>query len=226
MSNFPSIEEIEDGLITTDDAPIGTDDLLAREAELLGDDALMFRTPADDLLRASNTQSYDAGFPDISGGDQTEFGGPGGTFTSAAPYLPPQTELYGAAPTAQEEEEPQVIKEWRERQALEIQRRDELSAKRKAETIEKAQVAIDDFYENYNIKKDKTIAQTRQEAEEYLKSIQENSSGDGNSWDKIAKYVDMSEKKARGAGPDKTRFREMLLSLRKDDNAPGASSGN
>ena len=82
----------------------------------------------------------------------------------------------------EEEEEPEVIKSvmpnpvyyitgplanlghvrlWRERQALDIQRRDELSENRKRETIEKAQRAVDDFYENYNAKRDKAIELTR-----------------------------------------------------------------
>lgn len=52
-------------------------------------------------------------------------------------------------------------RQWRERQTLEIQRRDELSDARKRETIGKAQGAVDDFYENYNSKRDKAIEQTR-----------------------------------------------------------------
>lgn len=52
-------------------------------------------------------------------------------------------------------------RQWRERQTLEIQRRDEQSEARKRETIEKAQGAVDDFYENYNSKRDKALEQTR-----------------------------------------------------------------
>jgi hypothetical protein len=54
-----------------------------------------------------------------------------------------------------------TTRQWRERQALEIQRRDELSEARKRETIEKARQNIDDFYENYNMKRDKAIEETR-----------------------------------------------------------------
>jgi hypothetical protein len=44
---------------------------------------------------------------------------------------------------------------------LQIQRREEIAQKKKQETIEEAQKAIDDFYENYNAQKEKAIAQTR-----------------------------------------------------------------
>jgi hypothetical protein len=51
--------------------------------------------------------------------------------------------------------------QWRERQQLEIAKRTEVSEKRKAETIKQAQQDIDDFYENYNTKRDKAVAETR-----------------------------------------------------------------
>jgi hypothetical protein len=44
---------------------------------------------------------------------------------------------------------------------LQIQRREEISQKKKQEIIEQAKQAIDDFYENYNVQKEKAIAQTR-----------------------------------------------------------------
>ncbi len=115
-------------------------------------------------------------------------------------------------------------REWREKRQQAIQHRDEVSERRKAETIKAAQTAIDDFYENYNTKKEKNIAQTRKEAEEFLASREDTSAG-GTSWERIAKLVDLSGKGARGgaAGTGKERFRELLLSLKKDEHAPGAT---
>ncbi len=90
--------------------------------------------------------------------------------------------------------------------------------------MKNAREAIDDFYENYNTKKDKTVAQTRKEAEEFLASREDTSAG-GTSWERIAKLVDLSGKGARGggSGTGKERFRELLVSLRKDEKAPGAT---
>jgi hypothetical protein len=56
------------------------------------------------------------------------------------------------------------IRQWREKRNLQIQRREEISAKKKQEVRDQARQAIDDFYENYNIQKEKAIAQTRQDS--------------------------------------------------------------
>lgn len=116
------------------------------------------------------------------------------------------------------------LRQWREQRTLALQHRDEVSQKRKEETIKAAQSSIDDFYENYNTKKEKTIAQTRKEAEQFLASREDTSTG-GTSWERIAKLVDLSGKGARGgaSGTGKERFRELLLSLKKDEKAPGAT---
>jgi rubrerythrin len=129
----------------------------------------------------------------------------------------------GYAATAESEEEPEVVREWRERRDAENARRAEQFAQQREETIREAQQNIDDFYENYNSKKDKLIAQTRREAEEFVAGREDTVSG-GTSWGRIAKLVDVSGKGAKGgaAGSGKERFREMLVSLRKDEKAPGA----
>jgi hypothetical protein len=53
----------------------------------------------------------------------------------------------------------------------------------------------------------------------------EDTSAGGTSWERIAKLVDLSGKGQRGgaSGTGKEKFRELLLSLRKDEKAPGAS---
>lgn len=123
-----------------------------------------------------------------------------------------------------EEDEPEVVKEWRERRDAAIAKRAEQFAYQREETIKEARRNIDDFYENYNTKKEKGISQTRREAEQFLTNREDTVSG-GTSWDRIAKLVDISGKGVKGgaAGSGKERFREMLLSLRKDEKVPGAS---
>ncbi|KAF3906285.1 hypothetical protein ABW20_dc0102955 [Dactylellina cionopaga] len=232
MSHFPSIEEFDDGVHAPSSGPIDdADDLFSRERALLGNDADQFNAsqfPAldneEDLLGGGDslgeTHKFESSFPDLIA--DNEIVGPGGTITgSSAPYMPgvPNTNFPSSSLT---EEEPEVIKQWRERQQLEIQRRDELSETRKQETVDKARAAIDDFYDNYNAKKDKSIEQTRQEAEEFLAN-RENTSAGGTSWERIAKLVDLTDKSVKTGKSDKTRFRELLVSLRKDEKAPGAS---
>ena len=113
---------------------------------------------------------------------------------------------------------------WREKRDADIARRANISEEKKAATIAKAQGDIDEFYRAYNNKIDKQKAQTRAEAEQFLASREDTSAG-GTSWERIAKLVDVSGKGSAGgaSGSGKERFRELLLSLRKDEKAPGAS---
>lgn len=141
---------------------------------------------------------------------------PGGTITGS--------EYPSSYSAPFDEPEPEVIQQWRERRDLSLRDRAQKSAQKQAETIKAAQQNIDDFYENYNLKKEKMNAQTRREAEEFLQNREDTSAG-GTSWERIAKLVDLSGKGARGgaSGTGKERFRELLLGLRKDEKAPGAS---
>lgn len=148
-------------------------------------------------------------------------GGPPGTSSITGPSVSYNS---GFQTYAENEEEPEVIKEWRQRRDGQIAKRAEQFAAQREETIKEAQQNIDDFYENYNTKKEKGITQSRKEAEQFLIGREDTVSG-GTSWDRIAKLVDVSGKGAKGgaAGSGKERFREMLMSLRKDEKAPGAT---
>jgi len=231
---FPSLEEFDSGAQTEThgdadfDGPAG-DDFLTREKALLGDDADFFASGNDsaafvdddnDLLGGEGGEEvteFESSFPAID--TQNENVAPGGTITGVtAPFQ----SSYNAH--VEDEEDPEVIKQWRERRDLALQDREQKSAEKKAATIKAAQQNIDDFYENYNSKKEKTIAQTRREAEEFLENREDTSAG-GTSWERIAKLVDLSGKGARGgaSGTGKERFRDLLLTLKKDEKAPGAT---
>lgn len=114
--------------------------------------------------------------------------------------------------------------EWRAKRDEDLSRRAALSEERKAATVSKAQQDIDDFYESYNKRTDRAKERTRQEAETFLAN-RENTSAGGTSWERIAKLVDVSGKGTKGgaSGSGKERFRELLLDLKKDEKAPGAS---
>lgn len=160
---------------------------------------------------------FESSFPAVDTGNEGV--APGGTVTgSTLPYRAPSANAY------EDEAETEVVREWRERRDLQVQHRDEVSAGKKAETVKAAQEAIDEFYENYNNKKDKQIAQTKKEAEEFLKNREDTTSG-GTSWERISKLVDLSGKGTGGGAPGtgKAKMRELLVGLRKDENAPGAT---
>ncbi|KAL7625578.1 Clathrin light chain [Parahypoxylon ruwenzoriense] len=230
---FPSLDEFDSGAQTEirDVGSPSADDFLARERALLGDDATQFTTGTesavlrdapsatidDDLLgEGGEDAQFQSQFPDIS--TSNEQVAPGGTITG-----PSVSYNSGYSAYAEEEEEPEVIKQWREKRDAAIAKRAEQFATQKDETIKEAQQNIDDFYENYNSKKEKTISATRKEAEQFLASRDDTTSG-GTSWERIAKLVDVSGKGQKGgaSGSGKERFRELLMSLRKDEKAPGA----
>ncbi|WPH03163.1 Clathrin light chain [Acrodontium crateriforme] len=247
---FPSLDEFDAGK-TEAQGGSGTNaleepsDFLARERAALGDDAEQFTTSADntatvadidgddnDLLGGGYSTAAPTNSAAMMDGDMGDFESsfpavdtandgvaPGGTITgSTLPYHAPSANAY------EDEAETEVVREWRERRDLQLQHRDEVSAGKKAETIKAAQEAIDEFYENYNNKKDKQIAQTKKEAEEFLKNREDTTSG-GTSWERISKLVDLSGKGTGGGAPGtgKAKMRELLVALRKDENAPGAT---
>ncbi|KAF8251708.1 hypothetical protein K440DRAFT_658375 [Wilcoxina mikolae CBS 423.85] len=232
-SRFPSIEEFDDGQTSPVLTPgastldLGLDDptadFLSREKATLGADADLFATQNDSSLLGGDddgaTSGFESSFPSLETTQET--GGPGGTITGGSePYMPGHNAYTGM--THETEEEPEVVRQWRERQQLEIARRSEVSEKRKQETIARAQQDIDDFYENYNTKRDKAVQETRREAQEFLDN-RENTVAGGTAWERIAKLVDLSDKGVKAGKSDKTQFRAMLMSLRKDEKAPGAS---
>lgn len=145
--------------------------------------------------------------------------GTGGSITNTTPF-----QSSYAPPSFSDEEEPEVLKQWRARRDAALSERETRSAERKEETVKAAQQNIDDFYENYNSKKEKTIAATHREAEQFLESREDTSAG-GTSWERIAKLVDLSGKGGKGgaSGSEKAKFRELLVNLRKDEKAPGAT---
>ena len=56
---------------------------------------------------------------------------------------------------------PSLRREWREKQAAEIKARDEASQARRQEAISKAERSIDQFYEDYNAKKERNIKENK-----------------------------------------------------------------
>jgi hypothetical protein len=234
---FPTLEEFSAG--QTEAVDVGSadaEDFLARERAALGDDADLFATPHDHavivedagedllggddkiqtLVASEEISGFTSSFPPIESRNEVA---PGGTITgTGSPF--PQT---GYANYTEPEEEPEVVREWRERRDADLARRVQSSAEKKAATIKKAQEDIDDFYVSYGSRADKARIQTRSEADQFLANREDTAAG-GTSWERIAKLVDISGKGIKGgaSGSGKERFRELLLTLRKDPDAPGA----
>ncbi|GJN87832.1 hypothetical protein Rhopal_000787-T1 [Rhodotorula paludigena] len=140
-------------------------------------------------------------------------------FDQSAPSL-------SASPAPKEEGESEFIKEWREKQAQEIAAREEEAARKKEDTIAKARSAIDNFYQEYNAKKEKAIAQNKED-EETFKTELTDSLAKGTTWERICTLVDLQDSRSKTTTKSKqdlTRFKELLLALKREgETAPGAA---
>ena len=110
---------------------------------------------------------------------------------------------------------------WREKRDADIKRRAEISAAKKEKTLAAAKDWLDDWYKEYGDDKDKAASKVQREAEEFLEKTK-NTASSGTMWERTARLIDLSRKAEGNADePNKERFRQLLLDLIKDSNAPG-----
>ncbi|CAG8578605.1 11983_t:CDS:2 [Racocetra fulgida] len=214
-TEFPPIEDhsISSNTLLDSDP---TADFLAREQAVLGDDAAIFN--ATNSVSTSN--ELDA-FPDLSSSSTNS-----NVFSQTISTVPGAGSASSALPdySAFHSEFPQVeVNNTQERQREIIAKRDEESEAKRRETIAIARDAIDKFYEEYNEKKARAHAINKQEEEEFLRERDDLTSG--TTWERICKQVDISNVQSKTSTKhvkDVGRFKELLLGLKKDANAPGA----
>ncbi|KAJ7350638.1 clathrin light chain-domain-containing protein [Mycena albidolilacea] len=192
-----------------------------------------FEAPRETVVKVTGDdeiEKFSSEFPDIeipTSPPVQQFGQQQPTF--GAPR--PQPSVYSSTPILTQElveDEPQVIKDWREKQAAEIKARDEASKERRQETITKAEKAIDAFYDEYAKKKERAIRDNKDSERNFLESLT-NSLSTGTTWQRICDFVELENSQSKTiarAGPgttDLTRFKEVLLRLKREgDAAPGA----
>ncbi|KAF5355059.1 hypothetical protein D9756_005515 [Leucocoprinus leucothites] len=194
-------------------------------------------TPAGNEVKVTGDdeiEKFENEFPELDVGPAPLMQSPPSqpSFTSPAPFAPrPQPSALASTPILSQaaEEEPEVIREWREKQQEEIKARDEASKAKRQETISKAERALEDFYEDYSRKKERNIAENKDTEADYIASLEASLSG-GTTWDRICDLIELQNSQSKtsartGAGTtDLTRFKEVLLRLRRQgDQAPGAA---
>ncbi|KAI5479061.1 clathrin light chain [Pseudohyphozyma bogoriensis] len=142
---------------------------------------------------------------------------------SAPAYQQPTSVFSTPAPV---EEESEFIKSWKVKQAEEIAKREEEAAKKKEETIVKAQNAIDNFYKEYNAKKEKSIAKNKEE-EAAFDAERTEALAKGTTWERICTLVELQDSRSKTntkSKQDLGRFKEILLALKREgETAPGAA---
>ncbi|ORX90313.1 hypothetical protein K493DRAFT_409933 [Basidiobolus meristosporus CBS 931.73] len=119
----------------------------------------------------------------------------------------------------QPEPDSEFIKEWREKQNAVIAERDEVAETKHLETKEEARKAIDDFYEDYNAKKERNFERNRENG-----GLEGHVSEGGSPWELVWREIDVANSGNRNVKStrDTSRMKELLLELRKDPHAPGS----
>ncbi|KAI7864951.1 clathrin light chain [Mucor mucedo] len=171
-----------------------TADFFARERAVLGQDADFFSSNFETV--ASPPPSFESNFP-------------------KAEHLESSQAFHKAMlPDA----EPDVVRQWREKQAEVIAQRDRQEAERKAEVINRAREDIDKFYEEYNDRKQRAIEENRDREDKHVLKRQETPS---NIWSGVVSEINITNSKAAFPTRDVSRMKSLLIDLRKDRNAPG-----
>lgn len=206
---FPALDqEFNDAAATETDT-----DFLAREQELLGNE---FQTAndkegivesEDDEINDFKEQYPEVGDepePVANGNEQEEeFEGFGNQVSNSA-------DTSGVS---------KHLEEWKERRDLEISERETANSKKKEEIVNKARETIDDFYDNYNSKKEKHSKDVLKEQEDFLEK-RDGFLKRGTLWDRVNELV--GEVGEVGGEKDKTRFKGLLTKLKGNENVPGA----
>lgn len=115
----------------------------------------------------------------------------------------------------QDEEEPEPVRAWRHKQAEEIARRDAEAERKKGEAISQAERDIDQFYSDYNAKKEKTIKKNKEDEAAFLEKRQKELA-EGTTWDRVTKLIDLQNSQSKTIAPtgpgstDLSRFRGEL----------------
>jgi hypothetical protein len=208
---FPALDTIDHELPSVDGAD---SDFLSRESELLGDE---FKTEQDrDVLVESDDEINDfkEQFPEVDESvaaeqveqeDDDEFEG----FADSTP----QANQY--------EGESKHLEEWKQRRELEISERENANSKKKEEIISEAQLTIDDFYDNYNNKKEQHTKEVLKEQETFFEK-RDGFLKNGTLWDRVGQLIDEVGDLPENEDRDKTRFKGLLKKLKGKENVPGA----
>lgn len=114
-----------------------------------------------------------------------------------------------------DEDEPEPIREWRHAQAERIATRSATAERQKGEAISKAERDIDDFYAEYNAKKEKNIKKNKEDEAVFTEQRQRQLA-EGTTWERISKLIDLQNSQSKTIAPtapgstDLSRYRGEL----------------
>lgn len=227
---FPEIDDVH-----VDTQKEGAD-FLSREKEAVGD---AFQSAADPNINDDDEEfeefeEFKNQFPEVGTPEPTSVAEEGEEETEQE--TPAQSDEYNyesdnSTPVINQFNnlnlnESEHVKEWKNTRDLEISKRDEIAARKLDDIKKEAEKSIDDFYDNYNNKKEDAIAETKKEETEFL-AKRDQFLENGTTWDRIVKLLNLtrnSDSVDSANHRDKTKFRDLLLALTDKTSVPGASA--
>lgn len=209
---------LEDETVANEATAGDETDFLKREADILGDE---FKTEQDsELLKQDEDEDikeFENQFPEL---DEA----PAAAIQEQAAPENDEDDEFGEPQAATSTTTPsEAISHWKERRDLEISQRDQADEEAKEQLQEEAVKHIDNFYENYNKKKQQQLETTSKEAEQFLKERDEFFAQKNTTWDRALQLINTDDADVVG-GRDRSKFKEILLRLKGNEKAPGASS--
>lgn len=211
---FPALDGAESNVPVDEKNEDFEGDFLSREKELVGDE---FKTDQDqNVLAESDDELNDFKQRYQEVGDyerqQEEPAEPEVEDKEVGSPDAPGMDLSGS----------NHIAAWKERRDLESSEREKVNEKKKEAIIAEARQTIDDFYENYNNKKEQHSKDLLKEQEQFLEK-RDNFLSKGTLWDRVNLLVDEIGEIPGDATRDKSRFKGLLQKLKGNEGVPGAS---
>ncbi|KAJ2778114.1 Clathrin light chain [Coemansia interrupta] len=216
-------------------------EFLADERAALGDDAMQFQqagTPSATLSPPPATFAAPQDEPmDV---DASMLDDP----SPPAPLSPSSTTQFATlavaspSPSPMQQQQSEFQQEWQAQQRQTVEQRDQQAREKHEQCVADAKASVDAFYAEYNERRDRAIADNRAAQE-----VDVQMAARGNLWERVLKQIDLATKAApaeqhhpvrsspgsqqlqqqqqKQAPRDTSRMRELLMDLKRDDNAPG-----
>ncbi|CCE72813.1 Piso0_000407 [Millerozyma farinosa CBS 7064] len=211
---FPALGSIDKDLPVVEGSEnYGGSDFLSREKELVGDE---FKTEDDKKAFEESDDEFNdfkEQYPEVDYQNNV-----GSEESSAGQFAESTEQIYTQF---EDGEEPRSIKDWRERRELEISERDKANAKKKESIIEEARQTVDDFYDNYNSKKEQNSKKVLEEQQAFLEK-RDNFLKRGTFWDRADELINEAGELPIDEKRDRSRLEGLLAKLKGKDNVPAA----
>lgn len=193
-----------------------------------------FTEAPEDMGFAGGDMGYTGGEMGFAGGDVGGDGGyeaPADDFASPsigdAPIVlgPPSDDILEASPEAAVAETaivtgPSPMQKWNEEWQATLQARKEEENAMKAEMVEAARIALEEFQRDREAKREAKMAKNREDEQAKLEAIEADLEND-NSWQRVCKMVDLT---GTEGGEDTKRMRDVFIVL-KNEQALAAKIG-